>query len=61
MNRPEPPEISFQVWPPKLIAKGTTGIRAIAGPLRLLLYSTALCKVLWRVAWLALVVSVLLN
>lgn len=61
MSQADSPEITFQLWPPKLIAKGTTGIRAVARPLRLLLYVTALCSVLWRLAWFVLVVSVLMS
>lgn len=57
----EQSEISFQVWPPRLNAKGAAGIRAVAGPLRLLLYCTAVSKLLGRVVWLVLVAFVLLS
>ena len=54
------PEIHLQLWPPKLSAKGRDAIRAVAAPLRMLLYTSAICRVLKILAWAGLAMAALL-
>lgn len=60
MNQDDTPEISFVLWPPKLHARGTAGVRAVAKPLRILLYATAINKVTTRVIGAVVLAATLL-
>lgn len=59
MRTKEPPEISFRLWPPKLVAKGSEAICAVRKPLQLLLYAYAVLKTATVVVTLTMVIVVL--
>jgi hypothetical protein len=61
MTPPESPEVLIQLWPPKVFAKGKEGIRVVAVPVRVLLYTTIACKIATRLGWLALFAFVMLS